>query len=692
MNKTVFLVAAHLIWLVCSCAGKDGGAGVPTGDGADGVVADAGTPDVAGQGDIGGVDAHFPDVADAELDDTVGPPDVVDNDALTDVQAIEPLDTTDLGDSGADTVAVPVHLGLPLANDGVTWVGVASVDITPDVPETYTDLDGDSEFDGCLDDPTGTLPGCLEPFDDANGNGHFDAVWIGGFGTKRAAQGVHDPLFVRSIVIARNGEYLVLTGMDLVALMQLRIDAARDRLVAEDGMDEERLVVSASHTHQGPDTIGIWGFSDLDTMVINKGYDEAFQERVTDGIVESVRAAAKAVQPAEILMGQVRMRDRSPWYNGAAFGGTNPDAHVHGLTHDIRDPIIVSDNVFLMLARNPETKVGIASFLNYSGHPETWGGNNTQISSDWVGVARTRIEAALGGMMVFMPECLGGMQSMLGGPVPLVDEDGAWVMEPGDGGDVPVWAESGTWDMVRSSGMHVAAAALAALEGAAPVVLEPLSVARAKMHAYVNNQGWTVISALGVLDADLSMLAKDPEDCPEYTGGFDLGCFDTYTWRLRLGPLSVATAPGELLPEVFHGVPDSDPVFVNESTHPEKRGAARGSVYFPQHDPDCDGVPYEQCRTEYDIGECNCLSTHDVPYAASPDPVTLPPIVTLLPKDAEYKILLGSAGDYLSYMIPENDFNRKVSLIDGPEGDHYEETVSAGSELATALVKAQLSL
>ena len=140
-------------------------------------------------------------------------------------------------------------LGMILVEDGVTYAGVASVDITPVIAETFTDLNGNNDFNGCLDDPTGTVEGCDEPFDDADGDGWFDATFIGGFGPMRPANDVHDPIYARALVLAQDGAYIALVGLDLVGIASPRTHAARDRLV-EDGFAPERLIVAATHNHQ----------------------------------------------------------------------------------------------------------------------------------------------------------------------------------------------------------------------------------------------------------------------------------------------------------------------------------------------------------------------------------------------------------------------------------------------------------
>jgi len=69
--------------------------------------------------------------------------------------------------------------------------------------------------------------------------------------------------------------------------------------------------------------------------------------------------------------------------------------------------------------------------------------------------------------------------------------------------------------------------------------------------------------------------------------------------------------PGELLPELFWGLPTDDPVWVSEAVDPTARGA--GSRYFPQHDSNCDGIDPADCSNRETFGDCDCLSIHAWP-------------------------------------------------------------------------------
>ncbi len=593
-------------------------------------------------------------------------------------------------------------LGMTLAEDGITYAGVANVDLTPVIVETFTDIDGNSDFDGCLDDPPAARDECDEPFDDVDGDGWFDAVFIGGFGPMRPALEVHDPVEARALVLSHDGEYIAFVALDLVGLGSPNIHAARDRLVA-DGFDIDRLIVAASHNHQGPDTMGLWGNpEDFDDPVT--GRDPAYQQRVREAIEAAVREAAAGMEAVDLRIGRTAMRDRSVWFNGATFGGKNPTANMHGMIQDGRDPILVSDQ--LLVVQGVGASGTVFTLTNWSGHPEVRGSRNNAISSDWVGVTRTVLEAEFGGMALHLPESLGGMQSALGGDVPRVSGDGEHVFQtcaeedvadPGhdcfglgvgaprvdaDGDPVPEWAPRDSWAFVNSHGRHIAEAAIDALAAGAALVPSPLTVDVEPFYVPVDNVAYQILGPRDLFDLGLDQAVTDPALCPRAADS-PLGCIANRTFRIRMGDLGLVTVPGELLPELAWGLPTDD-AWAAEVGDPAARGP--GAVYFPQHDADCNDIQYRECVERTALGDCNCLSVHVWPYRLS-DAFDQEPLLAAL--DTEYRAVVGMADNYLSYIIPGPDFNRAVSLLSDEDGDHYEDTVSPSWDFAPELLLAQ---
>lgn len=593
-------------------------------------------------------------------------------------------------------------LGMILEADGVTYAGSAIIDITPVITDLFYDTDGDHIFTGCMDDPDAVV--CKEGFEDVDGDGFFDAVWIGGFSPLRPALEVHDPVYARATVISQDGEYIAFVALDLVGLGSPRIYDAKKRLGAS-GFDGDRLIVSSSHNHQGPDTMGLWGnpFNFSDPV---SGTHPAYQNLVSYAIEFAVREAALDMEPVTLTVGTESMRERSPYFNGEAFGGRNPTLHMHGMIDDHRDPVVVSDQ--LLVLQGVGESGTVFTLTNWSGHPEVRGSGNNAISSDWVGVTRQVLEAEYGGVAMHLPECLGGMMSALGGDVPLVQDDGTHVYQTcsaeavadqadtecyglADGDDrvdfeglqVPEWAEHDSWEFVTSHGWHIGEAAIDALAGGQTLEASPLRVELESYYIPIENYAYNLLGPTGIFDLGLEDAVTDTALCPE-AGLSDMGCLETTTMRVQLGPVGFVTVPGELLPELAWGFPTDDPQWVLEAADPTARGP--GARYFPQHDHDCNALDYSECQVTDEIGECDCLKVHAWPYTLSHDP-DVPPLLDML--DTEYRAIIGAADNYMSYIVPEPDFNHAVTLLSPSNGDHYEDTVSPTGLFGTKIQEAQ---
>ncbi|MDP2308186.1 MAG: hypothetical protein Q8P18_19355 [Pseudomonadota bacterium] len=563
----------------------------------------------------------------------------------------------------------PPPLGMTLAEDGQVYAGIARVDITPTDFETYTDLDGDHSFDGCMTDPAASRTGCEEPFDDLNGNGRFDAVWIAGFGSARAAQGAHDPITVTAVVLSLDGEYVALVGVDALGVLENRIRDTRDMLQA-DGFDRDRIVISSSHTHQGPDTAGIYG---IDEDLVT-GIYPPFVESIPEAIYDAVATASAGMVAVTPSQGAVFMSDLDPAFNGEPFGGTNPDPSVDGGINDIRDPVIVADQVLSIALDGADGRV--ATIVNASGHPEVVGDENSELSADYVGYTRSYLEERHGGLTVFLSGALGGMQSSLGATLPAIDEQGARVLDA-DGN--PTWlddsAPGADWEFARTWGTLVAQASEAALTDTTPWT--SLRVRHSDFLIPVDNPSFKLAFQVGLLDTPDDYVIQD-SSCPGFGEDNDLfGCIPSASWVIELGPVTFGTAPGELMPELFWGVPD-EPAMVDPTLRPSDRR-------WVQADSDCVGVPYEDCQdTDGMVGECDCLKHHAVPYRITDD-AALGTIESMLP--GTFKAPIGIANAYCGYIVPAPDYNTYVSVLTD-DGDHYEETNSCSGSFGPLVLGA----
>jgi hypothetical protein len=195
---------------------------------------------------------------------------------------------------------------------------------------------------------------------------------------------VHDPLYVRAIVIAAGGKTIAIVGADAFVFTSYEIAPIQEGARAA-GIDH--LLFASSHSHSAPDGIG------LDIPHADQ-YDAFVQQQA----VACIKEAQQALTPATIAVAQAELM-----LDGA---------HVALISRNWRDPGLVWPYVtvvrFLAAEKQGQT---LGTLVQFVCHPERLARYDNAISADWVAAMRKRVEAALGGMCVFVNGALGGMVS-----------------------------------------------------------------------------------------------------------------------------------------------------------------------------------------------------------------------------------------------------------------------------------------
>src|SRR6476661_4598945 len=83
-------------------------------------------------------------------------------------------------------------------------------------------------------------------------------VFLAGFQGGRRATAVHSDLYARALALRLGERVAILVACDLIGLSAPDVEDMRPMLAARD-IDPDALVVACTHTHSGPDTIGLWG-------------------------------------------------------------------------------------------------------------------------------------------------------------------------------------------------------------------------------------------------------------------------------------------------------------------------------------------------------------------------------------------------------------------------------------------------
>ncbi len=322
-------------------------------------------------------------------------------------------------------------------------------------------------------------------------------VYMAGFYQDRIASAVHDPIWARALVLESGGEHYAFVALDLIGHLSHRIESATARIEAELSIPGDHVVVASTHTHDGPDAIGIWG-----PRLTKCGIDLEWLDRVDAAIVESVRRAAAALAPARLRFGEVEVPE---------------------VLRDTRAPV-VTDPVLRTLHLASPGGDTIATVCVYAMHPEALGSDNTEISSDYPHFLRARCESVLGGTTIFFSGAVGGMQTP----------------------EVP----ANDFESCRKVGETLADRGLASIAGAAWVQAPAIRMVTRRISFPMVNPRFRAATALGIIPGQRfleyegrGLLKKPRVPCQ--------------TSVLAIGPVRIATLPGELFPEIAPAIRDS---------------------------------------------------------------------------------------------------------------------------------------
>jgi hypothetical protein len=209
------------------------------------------------------------------------------------------------------------------------------------------------------------------------------AVFLAGFGQNRLAQTVHDDLSVRSVTIKDENTALILVALDLIGFIRLDVMQVTRRIQAK--AHRVNVIIASTHTHHGPDTIGLWG---PDTN--HSGVDKTYIEFLKEKIITTMLASMENLQTVSLKAASV---------------------HVPGVAKNARDPDILDDELTVAQFCHIETLQPVVTLVNFPCHPEVLWEHNPHITADYPGVLRREVEKITNAPCIFFSGALGGMMT-----------------------------------------------------------------------------------------------------------------------------------------------------------------------------------------------------------------------------------------------------------------------------------------
>jgi hypothetical protein len=354
-------------------------------------------------------------------------------------------------------------------------------------------------------------------------------VYLAGFGHNRIASGVHDDLSARCLALEIASQKLVFCSVDLIGLFYEDVLAIR-RDFAHSTPSPAFLIVAATHTHAGPDTLGLYGPKPLQS-----GTDFAYLAWVERLIADTAVEAVRHLEPATLELA----RDDHPLL-GLLQGEDRP-------------PIVKDPFLFVMRLVSRSDRKTIATLINWSDHPEVLSRRDTEITSDYPHWVRAYIEDRLGGMALFFSGSIGKVSPL--GQVALVDPDTGKI------------ADDGTWRKAELLGTEIGRLAERTLTNAKSTDIESLSIRHQTIFVPLYNPMFRAAIAAGVFghrrplytngDADPATGMRDlpglgPVECAT---GADIQTEVDYIQLRSAGSAAAEflTIPGEIYPELVNG-------------------------------------------------------------------------------------------------------------------------------------------
>jgi hypothetical protein len=334
-------------------------------------------------------------------------------------------------------------------------------------------------------------------------------VYIAGYGQNRKATGVLDPLKARAFVLRSAGHKLAIVCLDLVGFFNTNVERVRGQLKGFD-----YVLVSSTHVHEGPDTLGLWGSGPLVS-----GVDPEYLAYVERQAAKAIRDADAACKPASARVGTARAPE---------------------LLHDSREPYVKHDELVALEFRGSADGPPAGIVVQWNCHPETVDSDSTRLTSDYVATTVARLRERHQCPVVYLTGTVGGLMTTL--HLEVKDSSGK------------VLPQGSVAKMVRY-GELLAEVAERALKDARPLRLTPFDLRHRPLYLPLDNKLYVLARQVGVLDRPAFVFAEGSKE-PTPAGPEDSG---KRLWSrseiayLSLGELDVAAIPGEIYPELVLG-------------------------------------------------------------------------------------------------------------------------------------------
>ena len=235
--------------------------------------------------------------------------------------------------------------------------------------------------------------------------------------TELISTGVNDPLMTKAMVVQDGVTTFAFVGNDLCSVPRDLTDLARQRASQLTGIPVANIVITATHTHGGPEYLGpLREFLHQRAMKANNGIDPQepmdYRKQLVERWADVIAAARSNRQPASLEIVIPRLEgiahNRRYWMKDGSVGW-NPRK---GDTNIFRPAGPVDTDFPFLLARRADGTEALGSLAVFAMHTAVYGG--PAFGADFPGHLQTNLTAVFGPkfISIFGEGCAGDVNHL----------------------------------------------------------------------------------------------------------------------------------------------------------------------------------------------------------------------------------------------------------------------------------------
>ncbi len=222
-------------------------------------------------------------------------------------------------------------------------------------------------------------------------------IYLTGYGhPERLATSVHLPLNATAMVLEDGDTITAVLGIDWCFVDWTLTQAIRKGIFDATGIPESNILLCCSHTHSAPHTTYMRTLGR--TAVDPENLGVAYVHKSIPAIADAVKRAKDNLQECAVGFGASKTK------TGISRRGTDDHGRVSGFLGD--PDMLYDDNMTVARFLSKGTREDLGIFIHCSAH-NTAMGITREISSDWCGIMKDRVEDTYKVPVIFINGAIG---------------------------------------------------------------------------------------------------------------------------------------------------------------------------------------------------------------------------------------------------------------------------------------------